>query len=482
MSVNPGTGSSDRGDRSGRASGRVFLFVVLLGLMLVPVVAYFSGAGGKIKRGVIDVIEAAKEKPEPVKEIVVKEVEVEKIVEVEVEAPPEPLPSRHVGRQTIDTASLWNGLQVRSESNVEEGARATTERADPTAYELLVQLRLRAPRPAQTRADFEALNPSLLNVLPDFPKLLEAGRVSGFFYKLYENKADRVQTYLTRLDRILTRDNFYDCESIYELEHPDTGQRALLIQSEMDVVSDGTDGDRRPELDEYIANSANFQPWTSYGWAKRTKQPNPLLPRYEEKLREYEEEYKIRGLSADRNQYLRDSIARLKREVADLKGRSFLIAETDPFIVVPLYMLRYRDVDPFAPTVGDYAVVIHGDKVYPAIVGDAGPTFQAGEASLRMAKQLNENAGVYSRPVSDLTVSYLVFPGSAEETKGPPNLDIWYERCSELLDGLGGLGPDVSLHRWKDAFDVEAAVPAEAPSDPPSETGAEDGEEMESGA
>lgn len=223
-------------------------------------------------------------------------------------------------------------------------------------------------------------------------------------------------------------------------------------------------------LDAYVANSANFQPWTSYGWGKRTKQPNPLLPRYEKRLREYEEEYKIKGLSAERNRYLREQIATLKREVADLKARSFLIAETDPFIVVPLYMLRYRDVDPYAPSIGDYAVVIHEDRVLPAIVGDAGPTFQAGEASLRMAKELNENAGIYSRPVSDLSVSYLVFPGSAESTKGPPDLEKWHERCSELLAGIGGLGEGVELHRWVDVFQKEVEPD---PVDPGSVVGEE---------
>ena len=159
----------------------------------------------------------------------------------------------------------------------------------------------------------------------------------------------------------------------------------------------------------------------------------------------------------------------LKREVADLKARSFLIAEADPFIVVPLFMLRYRGIDAYAPTIGDYAVVLHGDRVFPAIVGDAGPTFQAGEASLRMAKEINEKAGVYSRPVSDLSVSYLVFPGSAESTKGPPDLEQWHERCQALLDGLGGLGPGVSLHHWEDT--TKAAVAPEVQPAPELEPG-----------
>ena len=36
-----------------------------------------------------------------------------------------------------------------------------------------------------------------------------------------------------------------------------------------------------------------------------------------------------------------------------------------------------------------------------------------------MAKELNSRATSYSRPVSDLAVTYLVFPGSAEKFKEP---------------------------------------------------------------
>ena len=39
--------------------------------------------------------------------------------------------------------------------------------------------------------------------------------------------------------------------------------------------------------------------------------------------------------------------------------------------------------------VGDYALVIFGDAIYPALVGDVGPNDKVGEASLRIAKELN---------------------------------------------------------------------------------------------
>ena len=61
--------------------------------------------------------------------------------------------------------------------------------------------------------------------------------------------------------------------------------------------------------------------------------------------------------------------------------------------------------------VGDYALVVFGDAIYPVIVGDVGPNDKVGEASLRIAKELNALATAYNRPVSDLKVSYIIFPG-----------------------------------------------------------------------
>ena len=100
--------------------------------------------------------------------------------------------------------------------------------------------------------------------------------------------------------------------------------------------------------------------------------------------------------------------------------------------MIPVNLLTASS-DPFAPKVGDYAVVINEDKIYPCIVGDGGPTFKVGEASLRMARELNKSASPYSSPVSDLTVSYVVFPGSREKKAGPPDYEVWRQKCQELL-------------------------------------------------
>jgi hypothetical protein len=52
--------------------------------------------------------------------------------------------------------------------------------------------------------------------------------------------------------------------------------------------------------------------------------------------------------------------------------------------------------------------------------------------------------------VSDLKVSYVVFPGSRNPERGPPDYKQWRERCEELLEEIGGLGEGYALHEWQD--------------------------------
>src|SRR5690606_29762817 len=221
----------------------------------------------------------------------------------------------------------------------------------------------------------------------------------------------------------------YDCETILNLRHPASGRRVFLLQAEMDVVSDGSDGDRLATMPDEIVNSTHYQPFTSYGWPKKTRVPNPMVAGWEKRIGNANRELADPATTAERKTWLRNRIAYLKRGIADMKGRSFLIAEYDPFIVIPVNLLTAGD--PFAPKAGDYAVVVHGRKLYPAIVGDGGPTFKVGEASLRMAKEINPRASPYSRPESDLVVTYLVFPGTRDERRGPPDYERWRARCGE---------------------------------------------------
>jgi len=222
------------------------------------------------------------------------------------------------------------------------------------------------------------------------------------------------------------------------------------MQSEMDVVSDGSDGDRLPSMPDEIVNSTNYQPFTSYGWKKQTTTPNPMVVGWEKRVANATEELAVATTTSERKTWLRDRIAYLKRGIADLKARSFLIADHDPFIVMPVHLLSAND--PFAPKIGDYAVVIYQGKLYPCIVGDGGPTYKVGEGSLRLAKELNPRTTPYSRPESDLKITYLVFPGSREEQRSAPDYAAWARRCGELLEEIGGIGSDYKLHEWSNTL------------------------------
>src|SRR5439155_678162 len=172
-------------------------------------------------------------------------------------------------------------------------------------------------------------------------------------------------------------------------------RKALLLQADMDVDADGSDGDRMP-----IGTGAptNFTPFTSFKWQKKTPAPNPYLAATEERLKHAEDEFAARTTAADRKRDLRSAVTQLRAEVATLKKYSFLIGMTDPYIVIPGSFTLGRD----AAKTGDYALVIFGDGIYPAIVGDIGPNDKVGEASFRIAKQINPQATPYNRPVSDL--------------------------------------------------------------------------------
>ncbi|MBK8092915.1 MAG: glycoside hydrolase family 75 protein [Verrucomicrobiaceae bacterium] len=448
----------------GGSFAKLVFFTCLLFLLLLP----FTPFAGQIKRGIQDIIRTARDTPERVitKEII-KEVpkeiikEVVKQVEVvkEVAVGAEPLPDKFIPRKEVDVAKLFNGITIKTDLITEEGGFASLERLDPEAYTAQFQLSIRVPRANQTLPELSRINPALPGMLPGLAQMLTTAKVSGFYHKLYANKTSRVKSDLTRLNKTLDRHNFYDCETILELTHPSTQRRALLIQSEMDVVADGSDGDRMPVLDEYIYLSDFYQPSTSYAWPKLTPTPNPLLAKWEERLTKAKADYAIKGLPAARNRELEALLADLPRQIADMRSRSFLIAEKDPFIVLSLLFRGHEGQHPYTPGLGDYAVVIHEGKLYPAICGDYGPSYKMGEASLLLAKTINPKSTPYIRGADDLKVSYLIFPGTAEKPNAPPNLAKWREKCLSLLGDIGGIGAGHELHTWQDPFAQPAAIP-----------------------
>jgi hypothetical protein len=386
-----------------------------------------------------------------------KELAALKQVEPKVESTPEVAPTPEMPSGTVtDIRQLRSGIPFKTKVTFEEGKTADVERITEDSYTASYELKLRLPKAATTMNELQNVTPKLSTILPGLPSLLEKAKVSPWYATLYKNKADRVRRDAHSLAELLTKHNIYDCETILHMTATN-GRKIFFMQAEMDVVSDGSDGDRLATMPEEIVNSTNYQPFTSYGWPKKTKTPNPMIAGWERRIQNGTEELNAPATTADRKVWLKERIAMLKRGIEDLKARSYLIAEYDPFIVIPVNLLTARS-DTFAPKVGDYAVVIHGEKIFPCIVGDGGPTFKVGEASLRMAKEINKNANPYSSPVSDLSVSYVVFPGSRESKNGPPEYAMWRQKCHDLLQEVGGLGNGYVLHQWTDLLPQTEAM------------------------
>ena len=374
---------------------------------------------------------------------------------------PTPIPTPFVPRKPMDTGMIFNGLQYKWTVETAPGETAARDREIDNAYRLELNLNIRIPRPAATLEDVKVANPQLPQLLPSLPQLLETAQVSPDFAKLYDLKLDWLKERLEKIEQILSRHNFYDCDTILKLKDPQTGRRALFVQGDMDVNVDGSDGDRNVEVD---GSGQFFQPQTSFRWPKVTDRPNPFLKRYEDRITEAEVEIAKPETTEARRGQLRERIATSKRMIDDLKASSFLVSKVDPNVVLPGFMMRGEGAD--VPKVGDYAVVIHEEKMYPVILGDAGPSYKVGEASLRLCNQIKDTGTALARPVSDLAVTYLVFPGSRDEKRSAPDLDKWHARCAELLAEIGV--PDAQLHRWENIVppwpeEVPAASPAASP-------------------
>src|SRR5205823_6236407 len=270
----------------------------------------------------------------------------------------------------------------------------------------------------------------------------------------YETKVRELRENLSRLDLLLSRHNFYDCQTVLALRHPESKRRALLFQADMDVDADGSDGDRVPAGNGV---SPTFKPFTSFRWGKKSNRPNPYLPGIEERLRRVELEQKT--ATPERRRELKNAVTELSDEINTMKKYSYLIGTYDPFIVVPASFTKGSD----GAHVGDYALVIVGSTIYPAIVGDVGPNDRVGEASLRIAKEVNALFNPNNRPLSELKATYIVFNGTADPTWGPPDLEKLQARCEALVKEIGGAS--VPLHHW-----VNTVPPLPTPTPTPTPT------------
>lgn len=369
-----------------------------------------------------------------------------------------------IPRKRVEVARMFSDIEVRSEVlPIESERTATHDRAVPESYSLDIKVNVRLPAPAQTLEHVIKNDPTLIETLPGLVELLPGAKISPAFDRLYEFKIVNLERNIGRLDALLSRHNFFDCDTILEFKNPATGAIALFSLGDMDVNTDGSDGDRNFEID---SSSQFFQPQTSYRWSKTTDRPNQFLEATEERLAKLQEEYAIVGLPAERNRELEASIRHAEATLYELRRFSFLISGNDPYIVMPTFMFREMEGE-YAVQAGDYAVVAYDGILYPAILGDAGPSFKFGEASLRLTQQINPRSSAFSRPVSSLRVAYIVFPGSADPS-GPPDLTHWRERCAGLLAAVGL--SEQPLHEWESLIEAwPTPTPEPTPEEVPDE-------------
>jgi hypothetical protein len=346
---------------------------------------------------------------------------------------PFPLPREPFAQGQPRVAQLWNGVVLRTQLAPKPGPKTALELAalqGPVLQNRAYTLNLTVPKAHQSLPALLELNAELTGALPGLPALLAGARVSPIWEEIYRRKVNYQRENIARLDMLLSNHNFYDTETILELTAPGSGRKALFIQSEMDTLTDGSDGDRYPEI---VGESPTFQPFTSYAWGKRSTRPNPFLAKVRAQIAEADKA----GNKA--------RLATLRTQANELRSRSFLVGWIDPFIALPIFSLK--EGGSHGPRIGDLAVILYKNQAYPALVGDAGPNFKLGEASYLICQALNPGASANQRPESDLKVSYLVFPGTAKSPFGPPNPVDLRDRAAALLKELDPTSP-VQMHLW----------------------------------
>src|SRR5206468_2227328 len=235
---------------------------------------------------------------------------------------PEPTATRPpVITGKLDTAKLFNGITFHFTVETTPGADAATERTQPESYVLDLKLLAHVPSPNKTIEELAKVSPQLPTLMPGLTAMLSADSVSPLYAQLYDSKVKILRENLARLDVLLSRHNFFDCQTVLQLQHPQSHRKALVLQADMDVDADGSDGDR---MSIGTGAPANFKPFTSYRWPKKTPAPSPYLAGTEDKLKHAEEEYALATTTPVRKRDLRNIIAELRAEVATLKKYSFL--------------------------------------------------------------------------------------------------------------------------------------------------------------
>ncbi|MFZ4115356.1 MAG: glycoside hydrolase family 75 protein [Chthoniobacterales bacterium] len=356
-------------------------------------------------------------------------------------------------RKNYDVVKMANGALVQADVLSRESSNnALTTAPIPSAYSLKLIVDVAIPSPATTMEDLCMATPELATALPSLKEMLPqvSGKVSSkgekkdtlFYTTLFENKIKVLERQLSHLGQLPSRESLYDCQTILSLTNQATKNRILLIQAIMNVNADGSDGDRNIPLEKL---SATYQPQTNYRWPKASSRPNPNIPELQQELSQIEKSLSDEKITPEQKEKLQQQIFSIQATLQELERWSFLIGSADPFIVLPKFMLDKKNE---GASIGDYAVVLYQGTLYPAIVGDIGPSSKIGEASLRICRAIDPRSSAEHRPLSSPHVSYFIFPGSAELPFKAPDYAHWSERCHELWKNIGG-SEQILWHPWE---------------------------------
>jgi hypothetical protein len=146
-----------------------------------------------------------------------------------------------------------------------------------------VSVKVKIPKPHQDLGNCEKLNGDTRQTAARAAPMLEKAKVSAEFDNLYRNKTNSVRTSLNRLDQLLSRHNFYDCETIFQLEYTPRNAARCSSRPTWMWIPTASDGDRVFAADG--SQSKTYQPFTSYRWDKQTKIPNPCIAIWEKRSR-----------------------------------------------------------------------------------------------------------------------------------------------------------------------------------------------------
>lgn len=349
-----------------------------------------------------------------------------------------------------DITNLSNGIPLRTEILYGSGETAMEEIQLHDSYTAQYQLKMRVPRPAIRISEIEIGTPDLSKILPGFRAMFPTGFVSPWHETLYRNKVSEIRANSKQLNLMMSKPDAYDCNTILHLKS-EKGRKVFFMQADMDAILKGSDGDRLPEMTASHVQSIQYDPFTAYHWRKTGNKPNPMIAEWERRIAIGRTELKEPALTPARKAWVEERIAMLNSGIEAMKKRGYLISAHDPYIVLPIGLIIDKE-DPFAPKIGDYAVVIHGRTIYPCIVGDRGADSTVGEASALLAAQLNPEWKPGSKAVAYPRVSYVVFPGTAETNPEPPEYDKWMKKCYTLLGEIGGFGNGFQYHKWTDTL------------------------------